>query len=270
MDKQTELFLKIDELVFEALAKRSSIRIDRVGTLKVELENAGETAGGEASAPRFHIVLTDDQAEHVLEEELLSLQGVTKENRSEIYGAWFTECMKLEDGATIFAVRNTVIITQKEGDIRITPSVKLRSYLNPTAAPVVPETEETEEEEEESGRKRTWWIIGILALIALGVFLFFYLKNQDTYKEEKAAITAADTIPAMTTTDSLPAETIAAELPAAKPAATSGPMWRVVVGSFAIPENAAKLAQKLKKDFPQTQTMPYGAHTIVVIFSGPT
>ena len=125
MERDKNIYNKINDIVFDSLARRCSVYIDGLGSLVITTENAKINA---KESYIFHkIVLVRDENSGVdIKAHTLALSGINKKNIDDIYSKWLIECGVGED-ISKFTIDGVVLC--EDGKIKL--SEGLNNYLNP-------------------------------------------------------------------------------------------------------------------------------------------
>ncbi len=266
--------MKITGLIWDALVKRQSVVLPRVGTIEVKRRRAKRVSETELLPPANVGVFTEDErvegAASVVN-LLADREGVGLDEAWREYDGWL-ERARREDGSV--EVRGVGVI--REG--RFEGSAELGEALNPGGEGEMMEVERrgrragarsgrrAEDGSEGSGGcGRVWCWLGIaVAVLAVVLALVWLCKNG--YFEKK--------VPATEVVAPVAAEPEAVEPEVVVPAVAAGPRYHVIAGAFEIESNADKLVAKVGREYPALTPKKFvdarTGYNMVSIYDGAT
>lgn len=220
---------KINDIVFDTLARRCSVYIDGIGSLMLSSENAlTKVAGKVHSYPYYKVTLVKGERFGIdLKAHCLSIVGVDKQNVSTVFGAWLTECgiMPLLSPFTINGV-----VAYDNG------VVKMSDGLNKSLNPLYGESEEGGLSQQ-SKRKVNVVVIALVAVIVVAIVSYMFLLSADNYDimpPQKTEIVKQEPVVEPTIEEPVVEEEIPVE------PITNTESFNLVVGVFSTRENVDK------------------------------
>ena len=125
---------QINEIVFDALARRGSVYIDGIGSLKPDpVVTNVEMNGRNVSFPVYKVILDKGATTGIdLKSQMLSVNGINKNNLDATFFEWLNEC-GFRNNSGNFSIDG--VLTSQGGNITL--SDKLNGFLNIIPAPRV-------------------------------------------------------------------------------------------------------------------------------------
>lgn len=224
---------KINDIVFDTLARRCSVYIDTVGSLMLSSENVlTKVAGKVHSYPYYKVTLVKGERFGIdLKAHCLSISGIDKKNVDSVFGDWLQEC-GIKPSLSRFTING--VVAYDNG------AVKMSDGLNKSLNPLYVEPEESEKRSMAPVRRINGVVIALIAVVVVAIVAYLFLSREDNYdilpKQQTEAVEAV--------VEQRVAEPVAVEEEVV-PQAVVEPIsntesFNLVVGVFSTRENADK------------------------------
>lgn len=226
---------KINDIVFDTLARRCSVYIDGIGSLMLSSENVlTKVAGKVHSYPYYKVTLVKGERFGIdLKAHCLSISGIDKKNIDVVFGSWLTEC-GIKPSLSRFTINGVVAYDNGV--------VKMSDGLNKSLNPLYGESEEGDLSQQPK-RKINGVVIALIAVIIVAIIAYLFLSREDNYSlipQQKAeTVEMIETVTEEVVVEPVTEEVVAQEVVAAEPI-TNTESFNLVVGVFSTRENADK------------------------------
>lgn len=226
---------KINDIVFDTLARRCSVYIDGIGSLMLSSENVlTKVAGKVHSYPYYKVTLVKGERFGIdLKAHCLSISGIDKKNIDVVFGSWLTEC-GIKPSLSRFTINGVVAYDNGV--------VKMSDGLNKSLNPLYGESEEGDLSQQPK-RKINGVVIALIAVIIVAIIAYLFLSREDNYSlipQQKAeTVEMIETVTEEIVVEPVTEEVVAQEVVAAEPI-TNTESFNLVVGVFSTRENADK------------------------------
>lgn len=282
----TKLTEQINGIVFDTLARRGSVYIDGIGSLKPEAAALNvEMNGRTVSFPVYRITLDKSATTGIdLKSQILSLNGVNKSNLDGNFYEWLNEC-GFRNNSGDFSIDG--VLASEKGTIIM--SDKLNGYLNPVPTPkasVMPK---------KANKQKTRIVVIILivicaALVGMTIYsnvsgkmdFMSWLVTSSNKAENTEAITPVtvaeerleqketgkteEIINEEREITAVPEETKEVKINSGLVSAdTSKEIYYIVAGTFRSMENAENFLQSISKEYKNAQVHTFGKRHFVTI-----
>lgn len=230
---------KINDIVFDTLARRCSVYIDGIGSLMLSSENVLTKVGGKVhSYPYYKVSLMKGERFGIdLKAHCLSISGIDKKNIDKVFSIWLDEC-GIKPSLSRFTISG--VVAYDNG------TVKMSDGLNKSLNPLYVEPEEGKRHVSQPRRRVNGAVIAVIAVLVVGVGAYFFLQGDDNYdllpKEEavKTETVAEEVVTeAPAVEEAAPQETVQNE-PVQNEPISNAESFYLVVGVFSTKENALK------------------------------
>lgn len=164
---------KINDIVFDTLARRCSVYIDGIGSLMLSSENVlTKVAGKVHSYPYYKVTLVKGERFGIdLKAHCLSISGIDKKNIDVVFGGWLTEC-GIKPSLSRFTINGVVAYDNGV--------VKMSDGLNKSLNPLYGESDESDLSQQPK-RKMNLVVIFLVAVVVVAVAAYFFLTREESY-----------------------------------------------------------------------------------------
>lgn len=223
---------KINDIVFDTLARRCSVYIDGIGSLMLSSENVLTKVSGKVhSYPYYKVTLVKGERFGIdLKAHCLSISGIDKKNIDIVFGGWLTEC-GIKPSLSRFTINGVVAYDNGV--------VKMSDGLNKSLNPLYGESEEGDLSQQPK-RKINGVVIALIAVLVVAIIAYLFLSRDDNYRlipQQKAE--TVETVTEEVVVEPVTEDVVAQEVVTAEPI-TNTESFNLVVGVFSTRENADK------------------------------
>ncbi|MEG2121492.1 MAG: hypothetical protein RRZ64_05495 [Rikenellaceae bacterium] len=240
----TENFVeKINDIVFDTLARRCSVYIEAVGSLMLSSENVLTKVDGKVNSyPYYKVTFVRGERFGIdLKAHCLSISGIDKKNIDTVFSNWLSEC-GITKSLSNFTINGVV---SYDGSV-----VKMSDGLNKSLNSIYVEPKREKMSISGGGVSIKW--ISIILIVAIAVTAYFVFFDGADYdilpkaQKEEATPTIINERVVDDTVVEEEADSVTLEEDVAKEPITNEEAFYIVSGVFSTRENAQKHLDGLK------------------------
>lgn len=259
---------KINDIVFDTLARRCSVYIEPIGSLVLSSENVLTKVNGKLNSyPYYKVTLVRGERFGIdLKAHALSIGGVDKKNLDAVFNRWLDEC-----GINASLSRFTIngVVAYSDGVVKMSDG--LNKSLNPLY--VEPQVKGGKSKNSTKGRTIAITVVVSLVVIALaGYFIIYRDANSEIFSQKtdvavvqepvEVSVTEADVVESDTLKELVVVEVEKEEPVVIEPEADAE-VFYIIAGVFSTKENAEKWCSKMKNTTTEIMER-YGKYYVTI------
>lgn len=223
---------KINDIVFDTLARRCSVYIDGIGSLMLSSENVlTKVAGKVHSYPYYKVTLVKGERFGIdLKAHCLSISNIDKKNIDVVFNGWLAEC-GIKPSLARFTINGVVAYDNGV--------VKMSDGLNKSLNPLYVESD-GDDLPPQLRKNANVIVIAVIAVVIVAIVAYLFLSREDNYDIiPKQRPEAVEVVVEETVVESATQKEVLQEVVPTEPI-TNTESFNLVVGVFSTRENADK------------------------------